>query len=209
MKSILSIILILAAALLFFFFTKPKLAILQTSQLEVSQLEIAENAAKKLQARISDLQNVYNNISPADNAKILTMVPNSVENVKLIIDFDKTLQAMVEEKGTAPLYVKVNGGKVSIENPKVTQSGATADGNFDASKLGVVSVTFGVTLTYGDFLEFLRRIEHSTRIIDVDSIAFSATPVASANTNDPIYTFNVGLKTYWLKYTSDVKTKTN
>lgn len=212
MKSILSIILILAAALLFFFFTKPKLAQLQVSQLEVSQLDVAENAAKRLKARINDLVKTYNGISPADRTKIETMIPNSVENVKLIIDFDKTLQAMVEERGTAALYARnsaASGGKVAIENPKVSQAGATTDGNFDASKLGVVTFTFSVTLTYGDFLEFLRRIEHSTRILDVDSVSFSATPVANQNTNDPIYTFDVGLKTYWLKYTTEVKTKTN
>ncbi len=210
MKSIISIILVLAAALLFFFFTKPKLAELRASQLEVSQLDIAENAAKKLEARIVNLQAIYNSISATDNAKILTMLPNSVENVKLIIDFDKILQAMVEERGTGPLYARtIAGGKVSIENPKVSQAGTVADGNFDASKLGVVTFNFAVTLTYGDFLEFLRRIEHSTRILDVDSISFSAVPVGNQNTNDPIYTFDVGLKTYWLKYTNDSNTIIN
>lgn len=210
MKSILSIILILAAALLFFFFTKPKLAQLKASQLEVSQLDIAENAAKKLEARIINLQNTYNSVSEADRTKITTMVPNSVENVKLIIDFDKTLQAMVEDRGTAALYARTaTGGKVAIENPKVSQAGAATDGNFDASKLGVVSFSFRVTLTYGDFLEFLRRIEHSTRIMDVESVDFSAVPVANQNTSDPIYTFDVGLKTYWLKYTTETKPNLN
>lgn len=212
MKSILSIILIVAAALLFFFFTKPKLAELSASQLEVSQLNIAEAAAKKLEQRIAKLVEANNSISDEDKTKIETMVPNSVENVKLIIDFDKTLQAMTDERGTAALYARNNNGsKISIENPKVTQSSSVSDGNFDASKLGVVSFSFSVSLTYGDFIEFLRRLEHSTRIIDVESISFSAVSPDSKNSNqnDPIYTFNVGLKTYWLKYTTEANTKTN
>ncbi len=210
MKSILSIILIVASALLFFFFTKPKLTELKASQLEVSQLEVAENAAKKLKARIDDLVHTKNNITAENKVKIMKMVPDNVENVKLIIDFDNTLQALVEDRGTTALYSKItNGGKMAIENPKIIQTGTISDGNFDSSKLGVVSFSFTVSLTYGDFLEFLRRLEHSTRIMDIDSISFSADQPAGQNSNDPIYSFDVSLKTYWLKYTSDAKQNTN
>lgn len=205
MKSFTSIILIIAAAALFFFFTKPKLAVLKATQLEVEKLNVARENAKNLETRINQLIEVKNNISSADLQKIDKMLPNNVENVKLIIDFDKMLQAMVEERGTLNLYKSTDVTdtgvkKISIENPKITPGGLL-ETNFDSSRLGVVSFSFAVTLTYEDFLEFLRRIEYSTRILDVESISFSsATNKNTIRSQAPLYTFNVTLRTYWLKY---------
>lgn len=211
MKSILSIILILAAGLLFFFFTKPKLADLKTRQVEVQKFEAAITNAKKLDSIIDSLLKQQNSISEADRTKMKIMLPDNVENVKLIIDFDKMLQAMVEERGTLGLYKGTEGQgagkKVSIENPKISQvTGVQLGNNIDASKLGVANLSFSVTLTYSDFIEFLRRIEYSKRIMDIESIDFIASDSSSNNPN-PIYTFNISLKTYWLKYnTSNLAT---
>lgn len=207
MKSILSIILLLAAALLFFFFTKPKIDVLQAQQLEVQRLEAAISNAKKLDSRIDALTKIKNGISNADREKMQAMLPDNVENVKLIIDFDKMLQAMVEERGTANRY-KTDGqqGLISIESPKITQATGVNqfNSNIDSSKLGVANLAFTVSLTYSDFIEFLNRIEHSKRIMDIESIDFTAPSdlgtAANALNVDPVYTFNVSLKTYWLRY---------
>lgn len=206
MKSFTSIILIIAAIILFVFFTKPKLAELKTTQVEVEKLNVARENAKNLETRINQLIEVKNKITAQDIEKIEKMLPNNVENVKLIIDFDKMLQAMVEERGTLRLYKSTDVTdtgvkKISIENPKITPGGLI-ETNFDSTKLGVVSFTFSVSLTYEDFLEFLRRIEYSTRIMDIESITFSSPTDQSGGAN-PVYTFNVSLKTYWLKYISD------
>ncbi|MEN9604935.1 MAG: hypothetical protein RJB39_620 [Candidatus Parcubacteria bacterium] len=209
MKSILSIILLLAAALLFFFFTKPKITELKSQQLEVQKLEAAIANARKLDSRIDALTKTKNSISQADRDKMQIMLPDNVENVKLIIDFDKMLQAMVEERGTLNLYKGEGQGaskKVSIESPKITQSTGASQFNstIDSSKLGVANLSFSVDLTYSDFLEFLNRIEHSKRIMDIESIDFSTPELGAAVINagnvDPVYSFNISLKTYWLRY---------
>lgn len=206
MKSILSIILLLAAALLFFFFTKPKISLLRVQQLEVKKLEAAISNAKKLDSRIDALTKIKNGISDVDRKKMQTMLPDNVENVKLIIDFDKMLQALVVERGTANRY-KTDGqqGLISIENPKITQStGANQfNSNIDSSKLGIANLAFSVSLTYSDFIEFLNRIEHSKRIMDIESIEFNTPEVVAGGAGgdvDPVYTFNIALKTYWLRY---------
>ncbi|MES2986249.1 MAG: hypothetical protein V4686_03980 [Patescibacteria group bacterium] len=212
MKSITSIILIIAGVLLFVFFTKPALAELKATQLEVEKLNVARENAKNLEARINQLIDIKNNITPADLEKIDKMLPNNVENVKLIIDFDKLLQAMVEERGTLRLYKSTDvtdtgTKKISIENPKITPGGLV-DTTFDSTRLGVVTFSFAVTLTYEDFLEFLRRIEYSTRILDIESITFTAptNDQVSSGGSTPVYTFNVSLRTYWLKYINDTVT---
>ncbi|MES2623272.1 MAG: hypothetical protein V4576_02570 [Patescibacteria group bacterium] len=208
MKSITSIILIAAGVLLFIFFTRPKLAELKNTQLEVEKLNVARENAKNLEAKIKQLLATKNSITPQDLEKIDKMLPNNVENVKLIIDFEKILQALVEERGTVNLYkttelTNTGSKKISLENPRISPGGLV-DANFDSTRLGVVTFSFSVTLTYSDFLEFLRRLEHSTRVLDVESIVFtSPATLDSSTTAEPIYTFNVSLRTYWLKYISE------
>ncbi len=203
MKSIISIILIAASISFFIFFTKPKWAELKANRIEVEKLNIAQENAKKLKSRIDSLLKVKNAITAADTEKIKKMIPDNVENVKLIIDFDNMLQSLVAERGTANIYKLANpadSGKISIENPKITQGTTLIDGGFDASQLGVADFSFTVSLTYNDFMEFLKRIETSTRIFDVESITFSTPTVpAGKNPDEIIYSFNIALKTYWLK----------
>ena len=111
------------------------------------------------------------------------------------------LQDLVAQNKTEALYKSAGDtGKISIDNPKITQGTTVLDGTFDATQLGVADFSFSVSLTYQDFLYFLRRIENSTRVFDVESISFSA-PNASGvkDPNNIVYTFNIALKTYWLK----------
>ncbi len=203
MKTIISIILIAASIAFFVFFTKPKWTELKANRIEVEKLNVAQENAKKLKSRIDSLLTVKNAITGNDMDKIKKMIPDNVENVKLIIDFDNMLQALVAERGTAALYKSdspADSGRISIENPKITQGTTLIEGGFDASQLGVADFTFTVSLTYADFLEFLKRIETSTRIFDIESITFTSPQVtAGKNPNDIVYNFNIGLKTYWLK----------
>jgi hypothetical protein len=203
MKSIISIVLIAAAISFFIFFTKPKLAELKENRLEVEKLNIAQENAKKLKSRIDSLLKIKNSVTQNDLDKINRMIPNNVENVKLIIDFDNMLQALVSENKTESIYrnAKVSDtGKISIENPKISQGSVLIDGGFDASQVGVADFSFSVSLTYSDFIDFLKRIETSTRIFDIESISFSTpTVLAGKSSNEIVYNFNVTLKTYWLK----------
>ncbi len=203
MKSIISLILIIASISFFVFFTKPKWTELKANKLEIEKLNIAKDNAKKLKAKIDSLQKIRNGISEADMKKIERMIPNNVENVKLIIDFDTLLQKLVEKNGTAALYRKNKNDtteKISIENPSISQGNTTIEGGFDSSQLGVADFRFGVSLTYNDFLDLLKTIESSTRIFEIESISFSApNNVDTKNTNEIVYNFNIGLKTFWLK----------
>ena len=202
-KSIISIILIAAAIAFFVFFTKPKWAELKVNRVDVEKLNTAQEKAKELKNRIKSLEDIRKNITATDSEKIKKMIPDNVENVKLIIDFDKMLQTLVEDNKTFPIY-KANGvndiSQISTENPKISQSGNIVDSSIDASQLGVADFSFTVSLTYSDFIDFLKRIEMSTRIFDIESISFSApSSVGMKNPEEIIYTFNIVLKTYWLK----------
>ncbi len=201
MKIIISIILIAASIAFFVFFTKPQWAQLKENRLEVEKLVIAQENANKLKSKIESLSKVRSSITAKDQEKMLKMLPNNVENVKLIIDFDNMLQDLIEDNKTVSLYnVAGDISKISIDNPKISQSTSVIEGNFDVTQLGVADFNFSVSLTYNDFLSFLKRLESSTRIFDIESISFSTPTVAGSKRPDEIvYTFNILLKTYWLK----------
>lgn len=203
MKTIISTILIIASIGFFIYFTKPQWNELKANRIEVEKLNIAQSNAKKLKDKITSLETAKKNITPEDYEKMKKMLPDNVENVKLIIDFDNMLQDLVKTNQTEALYKSSNPNdtaKISVENPKISQGSFVSDGNLDTSQVGVADFTFSVSLTYNDFIDFLKRIETSTRIFDIESISFSApTSLNGVDPNNIIYTFNVALKTYWLK----------
>jgi hypothetical protein len=203
MKSIISLILIATSIAFFVFFTKPKWTELSANKIEVDKLRVAEENAKDLKLKIESLLKVKASITEENMDKIKRMVPDSIENVKLIINFDSMLQDLIKSKGTAGIYKKTNSESsddFSIENPKVSKSTTPTEGVSDTSQLGVADFTFTVSLTYKDFLDFLKRIETSSRIFDVESISFNSPDSKDVkNPDEIIYNFNISLKTYWLK----------
>ena len=203
MKTVISIILIAASIAFFVFFTKPTWAELKANKLEVEKLNVAQGNAKILKSKINDLLKVKSSITEADIDKIKRMVPDNIENVTLIINFDSMLQDLIRQKGTANIYKKENlseSEEFSIDSPKITKGNTLIDGDFDSSQLGVADFTFNVSLTYSDFLDFLKKIETSSRIFDIESISFTApTGKDSKNPDEIVYDFNIALKTYWLK----------
>ncbi len=203
MKSIISIILIATSIAFFIFFTQPKWTELKSNKIEVGKLKIAEDNAKNLKSKIDSLLKIKASITEDDMSKIKRMIPDNVENVKLIIDFDSMFQDLIKSNGTASIYKKANpqeSDEFSIENPKISKGNTVMDGSIDASQLGVADFTFTVSLTYRDFLDFLRRIESSSRIFDIESISFSSPDSKDVKNSDEIvYNFNIALKTYWLK----------
>jgi hypothetical protein len=203
MKAIISIILIAASIAFFVFFTKLEWAELKVNKLEVEKLNIAQENAKILKSKIDALLKIKSSISEADTEKIKRMIPDNVENVRLIIDFDSMLQDLIKQKNTAYIYKKANSTEseeFSIDSPKISKGNTITAGGFDTSQLGVADFTFAVSLTYSDFLDFLKRIETSSRIFDIQSISFTS-PDSKDNRNpdEIVYNFNIALKTYWLK----------
>lgn len=203
MKSIISLILIAVSIAFFVFFTTPKWTELNVNKTEVDKLKVAEDNAKDLKLKIESLLKIKASITEENMDKIKRMVPDSIENVKLIINFDSMLQDLIKSKGTADIYKKANAessDNFSIENPNISKSSTPTESVSDTSQLGVADFTFTVSLTYKDFLDFLKRIETSSRIFDIESISFSSPDSKDIkNPDEIVYNFNISLKTYWLK----------
>ena len=58
---------------------------------------------------------------------------------------------------------------------------------------GTVGLGFSVTGSYQNFQSLMKDLAHSLRLIDIE-----ASTLTASEKND-VYTYNVEIKTYWLK----------
>ncbi|MBU3669084.1 MAG: hypothetical protein FGM57_03970 [Candidatus Taylorbacteria bacterium] len=178
MRYLMPIIFIIAAVAGFFVYTNPQYQKLKAKMAEYQKIVEANNKATTLRAVRQKLSEDRNKISEADVDKLSKMLPDSVENVGLIIDIDN----IASKYG------------MRIRNTKINESGARSAAAVgpDARKYGTISLSFSVTSSYENFIVFLKDLESSVRLVDLTSLTFSSA-------KEGRYDFNVTLQTYWLK----------
>ncbi|MEI7513530.1 MAG: type 4a pilus biogenesis protein PilO [bacterium] len=184
MKSITPILFVIISVVLFFTVTDPVYKRVKDLQVKYAQYQDVLDKSTELLKQRKALQDKYDSFSKEDLDKLNKLLPDTVDNVRLIIDMD----------GIAKRYGLV------IKNVRLDTSTPNASGKKDSistitageAKYGTIPMGFSVTADYNTFLTFLEDLESSLRIVDVTNI--SLTPGANN-----IYSFDVSLKTYWLK----------
>ncbi len=164
-----------------------------------------DNSAS-LQKERDRLTTKYNSFSPDDVAKLEKMLPNTVDNIQLILEIQeeaskrgiivKNVEFEPEqfaEQGTAT----VAGDGTPIENTRDTSRRAVS--SEDNADFEAFELEFSVEGSYQDFVSFMKLMERSLRLVDINSIAF--TPGTSEKdkvyTDDYKYLFRIN--TYRLK----------
>lgn len=180
MKGIFPIISIIVAGALFFWYVDPTYKEVQSLRAEEATLSATLSRALELQQTRDQLLSRYNTFTPTDLARIEKMLPDHVDNVRLVLDMD----------GIASVYgMRVRN--VAIDNPQKNQKALTAMGPDESSYESVV-LSFTVTGQYDTFRTFMADLERSLRLVDIEGISFSATDAG-------LYDYTVALRTYWLK----------
>lgn len=210
MRTLLPIVLIVLAGLIFFYLADPLLnqpkvidsatgrtrGGVKALNQEIAVLNEALGNARAIQTKFADLRdNVYNQIKDEDLARLDKLMPNSVDNVQLIIDINTIAKnnAMLIKN----VYIKAddnnNNNQLSGSNPTPADnlSAATLTGAGSLTR-GTVLIGFSVAGSYEAFNKFLKDLADSLRIVDVNSLSFTAD-------DRDFYQYNVELRTYWLK----------
>lgn len=190
-KSIFSVVSVVAAGAIFFLYTQPTYDQVKSMASEISQYDEALNKAAELQQLKQALLSKYNTFNPSDIAKLQKLLPDHVDNVRLILDFD----SIAGRHGMAIQNVVVS----SSQSAKSSQ---TAIGTVSASKQKYDSLTIKFTSqgTYEDFRGFLDEMQRSLRIVDLVSLTITRTSDAPVTgSSGPLYNFEVTMRTYWLK----------
>ncbi len=181
MRLLLPVILVIAAIGLFVMYTNPTYQGLKGMQAEVSAYNDALDKSQELKGLRDKLQSARNAFSPQDEQKLIRLLPDQVDNIRLIIDINN----IAARRGLVLSNVALG---------EVSQSSAAAHSlavGPSSDPVGSVSLGFSVVATYEDFLAFLQDIEHSLRILDIEKLTFGG---GQAGT----YSFDLTIRTYWL-----------
>lgn len=183
MKSFTPIIFIIISVILFFTVTDSNYKKVQEYKIKYSEYEDVLNKSKQLLEKRRSLQDKYNSFSKEDMSRLEKLLPNAVDNVRLIIDMDE----IAKRYGLVIKNVRLDDTKIR-NGSKDSVATITAGGE----KYGVIPMGFSVSADYQTFIQFLQDLESSLRIVDVTNISLK--PSATG-----VYSFDVSLKTYWLK----------
>lgn len=128
------------------------------------------------------LKSRYNTITAEDNSKLLAMLPDNVDSIRLAIDINN----IAAQNNLAVKNLSVGDTKAGASAGR----SATAVGA-SGSAVGSVDLSFSVSADYDTFLRFLNDLERSLRIIDIQKISFTQTVTG-------INEYNLTIRTYWL-----------
>jgi Tfp pilus assembly protein PilO len=196
MKRLMPLILIIVSIGIFFFLIDPEYNDVKELQKEIEQNNRTLNLASQLREKRELLRQKYNEISDSEREELTKLLPDTVDNVRLIIDINN----IGEKYGIAIQNFEISSNADSENNVEVLESEFddvvdTSNIEYpDTSKIGVISFTFSVAAQYDVFLEFLKDLEEALRIVDIRSI-----DISTGEDDNVFYNYRVSLETYWLK----------
>jgi len=190
MRTIISLIGIIAAGAMFFLFTQPTYDKVKVANASIAQYDAALEKASELQARKQELLSRYNAFNPTDREKLEKLLPDHVDNVRLILDLD----SLAGKHNIAVQNVVVSGQTGAVG----TQSAVGAIGA-SKQKYDSLTLTFTTQGTYQTFQEFMADLELSLRIVDLVSLKIASITSSDARAAEPLYTYTLTIRTYWLK----------
>jgi len=193
-------ILIIISVAGFLMFTQPMYQELNLLRKDVAAYSIALNNSRALDAEQNELIKKQNAINVNDLKRLEKLLPDSVDNIKLILEIEKIAspygmilqdvkyEVLKEEEVDSEIFDPRRSNQLKIDN------------NQD---YGIWDLEFAVQGTYYDFLNFIKNLEKNLRIVDISSIEFISESKTNTglnlNSNNNYYKFKFKIKTYWLK----------
>jgi len=175
-KAVLPIVFILATIGIFVGYISPAYQDVKTLRAEAGEYDEALDKSRELQQVRDALLSRYNTFSPNDLNRLARMLPDHVDNVRLVLDID----------GIATKYNMRTRNVVVAEESNEESVGPSS------TLYESVVVSFTVTATYPDFVRFLEDLERSLRLVDLTSLSFAVS-------EGDLLEFKLGVRTYWLK----------
>jgi Tfp pilus assembly protein PilO len=187
-KTIISVVCFVAAGAIFFLYTQPTYDEVKASSAQISQYDEALSKAAELQQLKQSLLSKYNTFNPNDVERLQRLLPDHVDNVRLILDVDSVA-------GRHSMAIQ----NVVVSSSQSSKTSQTAIGTVSSSRQKYDSLTIKFTTqgTYENFRSFLGDMQRSLRIVDLTSLTM--TRIDTAATPQPLYNYEVVMRTYWLK----------
>lgn len=153
-----------------------KAAIVESDQVLVT--------ARDYNAQQNALAAARNAIDPASLERLKNFLPDSVDNVGLILD----LNALAARSRLSISNIDVTTNSFSLDSPSDQGALPAAPEN----PLGSIDLSLSAVGTYGALQAFLVGVEASERLLDVQDIV-----VKGSDTG--VYTYQIKLRLFWLR----------
>jgi Tfp pilus assembly protein PilO len=186
MRYIYLLLLIGVSIAVFSMVISPRYKEVQRAKAEVANYGSRLTTAEALKAGREELIAKYNSIPKADLDNIKVLLPDSVDNIRLIIQLD----ALATKNGLSSLR------SVQYDSAKNDQPGAAQATGAVQKPYGEFKLSFSTTGPYKNFLAFISDLEQNLRLVDVTEVKFTQGSGAGLVDN---FSYTVSLKTYWLK----------
>jgi len=169
----------MVSAGLFVYYIDPLYKETQVLEEEKNQYDEALNKSKELRSIRDALLSKYNTFSAEDLERLNKLLPDTVDNVKLIMEINGIASRYGMVLKEVALSVVSSEDSKEIFGP-------------DEKNYGSINIGFSVASVYNNFIAFIEDLEKSLRVVDVVSISFQ-----SSETD--FYKYSVNLEIYWLK----------
>ena len=170
-------------------YTQPAYDNVRALQGKVGEYDQALQKAAELQDLKQALLSRYNAFNPADLDRLHRLLPDHVDNVRLVLDLD----SLAARHGMALQNVVVSNP--ASESKK--DVGAVAAINTGTRRFDSLTLKFSTRGSYEDFTNFIEDLETSLRIVDL--VSLSLTGDGAPNAASPTYRYDITIRTYWLK----------
>ncbi len=203
------ILLLIASVAGFLLFTKPIYDKTLELKENIKSYDEALNNSKALETVRDKLTEKYNSIELDNISKLEKMVPDNVDNIRLILEIEKlaTPYGMIlrDVKYDTLNTPNANTDGSDKKNVPVTDSenitkkvASSTNKNY-----GIWNLEFTTSGSYSNFLNFVKDLENNLRIVDISSISFTSdnhSNVGGTNLQlTDTYKYGFKIKTYWLK----------
>lgn len=178
-----SVALVVAVGIFFIYINPTWTVSIAATNAAIAADDQALAAADTYKKQQNQLASARDAIDPANLAALTTLLPNSVDNVGLILD----LNALAARSG-------LSVANIDVITSATGQSGTSA-GALPLSALnpvGSVDLSLSAVGTFTALKSFLNGIEKSARLLDVHELT-----VKGSDTG--VYTYQMVLRLYWLR----------
>ena len=197
MKLLTSLLLVGVSIGLFFMYIKPAYTNISSIRGQITQYDDAIARATQVLATRDELTNRRKNFNPGDVERLKKLLPDSVDGLRLVMDVNG-IALQYSQKGIAGVKISrpdsSGAGNAKVPAGTVGAVGEAAKGPLYQS----VSLNFTVSLTYDQFLKFLKYLVRSLHLVDVTNLSITLKPEQQSSPS-PIYDYSIALSTYVLK----------
>ena len=181
---------------IYFTVTKTMLDEAKAVQVVNEQYTTAMTSADQLIKVRDQVLKDYNNLSTDDRDRLNKMLPNTVDNIRLVIDLNNVAQqhgfSLKNIRATAASSAKGSSAPSNLTPAQQINLNNPSNTNIAAPVLDTVSVSFSVSAPYLQFITFMQTLEADLRIMDLTHMSLSANDTGT-------YDYSVEFRTYWLR----------